>query len=135
MNMNSFTIPPPRTANGYKLPQPDSVVGVGVTSLGDDKENYRWTYLTKNSEDKDDYSRVIAMTKQFDNRGTAFDATVNDVLDVNQWLRALPIPAPAGRGTRSSRTRITTASFTPAPPTGPSPSAAPPGRRAARAPP
>jgi hypothetical protein len=29
--------------------------------MGDDKENYRWTYLTKNSEQKDDYSRVMAM--------------------------------------------------------------------------
>ncbi|MEO5916248.1 MAG: lamin tail domain-containing protein [Luteolibacter sp.] len=85
-------------ANGYKLPQPDSVVGVGMTSLGDDKESYRWSYLTKNSEDKDDYSRVIAMTKQFDKTGTAFDSTVNDVLDVDQWLRALAYSCASGAG-------------------------------------
>ncbi|MES2438299.1 MAG: lamin tail domain-containing protein [Verrucomicrobiota bacterium] len=88
----------PTTAdvNGYKLPQPDEALGVGVTSLGDEKENYRWTYLAKNNEDKDDYSRVIAMTKQFDKTGTAFDATVNDVLDVDQWLRALAYSCASG---------------------------------------
>lgn len=85
-------------ANGYKLPQPDSVVGTGITSLGSDKESYRWNYLTKNSEDKDDYSKVIAMTQQFDKSGTAFDATVNDVLDVDQWLRALAYACATGAG-------------------------------------
>jgi hypothetical protein len=85
-------------ANGYKLPQPDSVVGTGVTTLGSDKENYRWTYLTKNSEDKDDYSRIIAMTGQFDKTGADFDATVNEVLDVDQWLRALAYSCASGAG-------------------------------------
>ena len=85
-------------ANGYKLPQPDSVVGVGMTSLGDDKENYRWSYLTKNSEDKDDYASVIAMAKLFDTSGAAFDATVNDVLDVDQWLRATAYSCASGAG-------------------------------------
>lgn len=85
-------------ANGYKLPQPDNVVGVGVTSMGDDKENYRWSYLTKNSEDKDDYSKVIAMAKQFDKSGSAFDSTVNDVLDVDQWLSALAYSCATGAG-------------------------------------
>jgi Lamin Tail Domain/CotH kinase protein len=85
-------------ANGYKLPQPDNVVGVGVTSLGEDAENYRWTYLAKNSEDRNDYSRIMAMTKQFDLSGAAFDATVNDVLDVDQWLRALAYSCASGAG-------------------------------------
>lgn len=83
-------------ASGYKLPQPDSVVGVGVTSLGADRENYRWSYLAKNNEDKDDYSRIIAMTSQFDKSGAAFDATVNDVLDVDQWLRSLAYSCASG---------------------------------------
>ncbi|MES2657625.1 MAG: lamin tail domain-containing protein [Verrucomicrobiota bacterium] len=90
----------PTTAdpNGYKLPQPDNVVGVGVTSLGDDPESYRWNWLSKNNEDKNDYSRVIAMAKQFDLSGAAFDATVNDVLDVDQWLRALAYSCASGAG-------------------------------------
>ncbi len=83
-------------ANGYKLPQPDQVVGAGVTSLGDDPESYRWTWLAKNNEDQNDYSRVIAMSKQFDLSGAAFDATVNDVLDVDQWLRALAYSCASG---------------------------------------
>ena len=47
-------------ANGYKLPQPDGVVGTDLTNLGDDKENYRWNFLLENNEDKDDYSRIMA---------------------------------------------------------------------------
>ncbi len=85
-------------ANGYKVPFPDNVIGKDITSMGDDKEAYRWTYLTKNSEDKDDYSKVIAMAKLFDTSGAAFDAAVNDVLDVDQWLRATAYSCASGAG-------------------------------------
>ncbi len=84
--------------DGYKVPQPDNVVGVGVTSLGDDKENYRWTYLTKNNEEKDDYARVIAMAKLFDTSGPEFDGAVDTVLDVDQWLRATAYSCATGAG-------------------------------------
>ncbi|QJE95493.1 lamin tail domain-containing protein [Luteolibacter luteus] len=85
-------------ANGYKLPQPDNVVGTDVTSLGDNKENYRWNYLLENNEDVDDYSRIVAMSKLFDKSGSAFDAEVNTVLDVDQWLRALAYSCASGAG-------------------------------------
>ncbi len=83
-------------ANGYKLPQPDNVVGTDLTSRGSEKENYRWNFLTKNNEDKDDYSRVIAMCGLFDTSGAEFDAAVNDTLDVDQWLRALACSCASG---------------------------------------
>lgn len=85
-------------ANGFKLPQPDNVVGTDVTNLGDNKENYRWNYLLENNEDVDDYSRIIAMSKLFDKSGAAFDSDVGNVLDVDQWLRALAYSCASGAG-------------------------------------
>lgn len=85
-------------AAGYKLPQPDSVVGVGVTDLGDDKENYRWPYLLKNNESVDDYSRIMAMAKHFDKSGAAFEDGLDELIDVDQWLRALAYSCASGAG-------------------------------------
>ena len=84
--------------NGYKLPQPDGVVGTDLTDLGDDKENYRWNFLLENNEDKDDYSRIIAAAKQFSKNGSAFEAGLGDVIDPNQWLQALAHACTTGAG-------------------------------------
>ncbi|MES2476368.1 MAG: lamin tail domain-containing protein [Verrucomicrobiota bacterium] len=83
-------------AQGYKLPQPDDVVGVDMTSLGEDQENYRWSYLSKNNEDKNDYAGVIEMCQLFDKSGAEFDTSVHEVLDVDQWLRALAYSCASG---------------------------------------
>jgi len=90
----------PTTAdpNGYKLPQPDDTRGADVTNLGDSKENYRWTYLIENNEDVDDYSRMIAMAKHFDKSGAAFSSTLGDIIDIDQWLRALAYSCASGAG-------------------------------------
>jgi hypothetical protein len=85
-------------SQGYKVPQPDNVVGVSVRPMGDDKENYRWTYLTKNNEEKNDYSGVIEMCRLFDQSGSAFEERINEVLDVDQWLRALAYSCASGAG-------------------------------------
>lgn len=85
-------------ANGYKLPQPDSVTGVNLTSLGDDKESYRWNYLLENNEDRDDYSRVIAMTRHFDKSGADFETGLDAIIDIDQWLRALAYSCASGAG-------------------------------------
>lgn len=85
-------------ADGYKLPQPDSVVGVAVTDLGDDKEDYRWPYLLKNNESVDDFSRIMVMAKHFDKSGAEFEDGLDEVLDVDQWLRALAYSCASGAG-------------------------------------
>jgi hypothetical protein len=58
--------------NGFKRPQPDSVAGTPIRDLGDDKENYRWNYLTKNNRDEDDFGAVVAFAKHFSESGSAF---------------------------------------------------------------
>jgi hypothetical protein len=85
-------------ANGYKLPQPDNVVGTDLTDLGSNKENYRWNFLLENNEDVDDYSRIIAASQQFGKSGTAFEAGLSDIIDIDQWLRALACSCVSGAG-------------------------------------
>lgn len=85
-------------AQGNKLPQPDSILRSSITSRGDNPEDYRWNFLIKNNEDFDDYSGVLNLVKLFDKFGAAFNAEVDQVLDVDQWLRALAYSAATGAG-------------------------------------
>ncbi len=79
----------PTTADaaGYKNPQPDNVLGVDISDLGDDKELYRYDFIIKNHRDADDYRRFITFAKTLDLRGTALDQGSRQVMDVNEWLR------------------------------------------------
>jgi hypothetical protein len=85
-------------AHGYKLPQPDNVIGVPVTNLGNDKESYRLDYIAKNNEDVDDYSRIIAMAKCFDLSGAAYDAQIDQAVDTQEYLTALAYDCAIGAG-------------------------------------
>lgn len=80
----------PTTANaaGYKLPQPDSVVGTDMTNLGDDKEIYRYNFMLKGGREEDDYSRFIALCKAWSQTGTALDVQTKALMDIDQWMRA-----------------------------------------------
>jgi hypothetical protein len=59
-----------------------------IGDLGDSKEDYRGTYLRKNNRDRDDYGRIIEMAKSFDLTGSAFLAEAEQILDLDQWIRA-----------------------------------------------
>ncbi|NDG22166.1 MAG: hypothetical protein EB162_05880, partial [Euryarchaeota archaeon] len=85
-------------ANGYKIPNPDRVTRVDLTDLGDNPESYRWNYLIKNNQEFDDFSGILRMVKQFAKTGAAFEETVEDVLDVDQWLRSLAYSCATGAG-------------------------------------
>ncbi|HKQ36890.1 MAG TPA: lamin tail domain-containing protein [Verrucomicrobiae bacterium] len=80
----------PTTANsvGYKLPQPDGVIGTDMTDLGNDKEIYRYNFMMKNHRDTDDYSRFITMCKALSLSGTALDTATRQIMDIDQWMRA-----------------------------------------------
>lgn len=85
-------------AGGYKIPEPDRVVGRDVNNMGDDPEAYRWTYLIKNNQEFDDYEPAMTLGKQFSKSTAEFNASVADVLDVDQWLRALAYSCASGAG-------------------------------------
>ena len=85
-------------AGGYKIPEPDSVQGLDIKNLGDNPEDYRWTYLLKNNQQFNDLQPAMTLAKQFSKSTAEFNATVADVLDVDQWLRALAYSAATGAG-------------------------------------
>jgi hypothetical protein len=86
------------TPEGNKVPAPDSVVGTAIRDLGNDKEGYRWTFLNKNNEDRDDYSRVIPWAKWMATSGAAFTNNITTYLDVDQWLRGTAVNVLSGAG-------------------------------------
>ena len=84
------------TDEGYKRPQPDSVIGVAITDLGPDKEAYRWNWLIKNNRDEDRYVEILEMCEVFSLSGDAFLEQADDVIDVEQWLRAFAFATLSG---------------------------------------
>ena len=89
----------PTTTNqfGYKLPQPDNVMGVDISDLGDDKEIYRYDWIIKNHRDADDYSGLIPFAKTFSlPSGPALDVQTKWVMDVDEWLRSFALVSLCG---------------------------------------
>ncbi|HEY3392384.1 MAG TPA: lamin tail domain-containing protein, partial [Lacipirellulaceae bacterium] len=90
--------PTQANAQGNKLPQPDNVVGTGITDLGDSAEDYRWIFLNKNNRSADDYHRIIEWAKIMGLSGAAFNNQIGDVMDVDQYLRAMAFASSSGFG-------------------------------------
>jgi len=86
------------TPEGNKVPVPDSVVGTTIRNLGDDKEFYRWNFLIKNNEERDDYSRLIPFAKAMELTGTNFFAQITNIIVVDQWLRGIAVNVLPGCG-------------------------------------
>ncbi len=83
---------------GNKIPAPDSVVGTAIRNLGDDKENYRWTFLIKNNEDRDDFSGIMAFAKTMELGGAAFNSAITNIVILDQWFRGVAVNALSGAG-------------------------------------
>ena len=86
------------TPEGRKRPQPDGTNGVAIQDIGDDKEDYRWAYLIKDGRAADDYDRLIEFAKAMGQRGDAFEQTIGQFIDVDQWLRAFAFSVITGHG-------------------------------------
>ena len=67
-----------------------------VQDYGGDKEAYRWMMLQTKSRDRDEYSRVIALSKLFSKTGAAFAAEAPLLLDQESWLRTLAFQSLVG---------------------------------------
>jgi len=76
---------------GAKLPQPDSVLSTDVKDLGDDPEAYRWTYLKENRTDRNHYAPMVELAKAFSLSGESLDARMEELMDVDEWMRALAV--------------------------------------------
>ncbi|MDZ4783556.1 MAG: lamin tail domain-containing protein [Planctomycetia bacterium] len=86
------------TKEGLKVPFPDSVVGTPIRDMGNNPEDYRWTYLLKNNRAADDYSRLMTFVKGFAASGGRDPVDPNEVIDVDQWLRGYAISMLSGAG-------------------------------------
>ncbi|MEO5916626.1 MAG: lamin tail domain-containing protein [Luteolibacter sp.] len=77
-----------------KYPEPDNVTSVPLTSLGSDKEAYRWHWLISNHEDADDYSGLTTFLTAFGRSSTPdaqYYTDTNAMIDVSEWLRSFAI--------------------------------------------
>src|SRR6185295_14479835 len=84
---------------GNKVPGDfDGAIGTAIHNLGDDKEGYRWDFLIKNNEDRDDYGRIIQFCKTMELTGTNFTAQITNSIDVDQWLRGVAVNDLVGVG-------------------------------------
>ena len=82
-----------------KLPEPDDVRGVNVTSLGTDKEAYRWHWLISNNEVQDDYSNLMTFLTAYGRGNDAqYYSDTGALMDVSEWLRAFAIETLFGIG-------------------------------------
>jgi hypothetical protein len=82
-------------AENPKVPQSTtSPPGVAVTSLGANKEAYRWYWLLQNARTADDYMGIMNVTNAIGQAGgsASFNTLVAQHVDVDMWLRAI-VPA------------------------------------------
>ncbi len=77
--------------DGNKKPNPDGSVATWIRDLGDSKEDYRWIFLIKNNRFKDDYSRLMDCAKLFSLSGSTFNNQIENIIDVDQWLRSFAV--------------------------------------------
>ena len=85
-------------ADGYKRPSPDQVIRARVGDLGDESENYRWTYELKNNRRRDAYAPIMAYAKLFSLSNDAFLDAVPDLVDVDRWLQGMALAVLSGAG-------------------------------------
>jgi len=69
-----------------------------ITDLGDDKEQYRWPFKINRNRGKDDYDRLVQMAKAFALKGPDLQKAVEEVLDVDEWLRKFALMSLCGIG-------------------------------------
>ena len=58
-----------------------------IADFGDDKETYRWNFQIRNARGRDDYQPLIALAQSFSLSGEQLEHSVDEVIDVDQWMR------------------------------------------------
>lgn len=76
-------------AEGFKIGNPYNHTNgmYDLTNRGDSPEPYRWGFQLRNERDQDDYSEIIALNKAMDLTGTALKEALDELIDVDQWMR------------------------------------------------
>jgi hypothetical protein len=66
---------------------PNAVLNADIRDFGDDKDAYRLNYILKNNRDGDDFSRIIELGKTLMLRDEELQASAEQVMDVEAWMR------------------------------------------------
>ncbi len=81
---------------------PNTVLGVDISDLSDDKEVYRNRFLIRNGRAADDFSRIIELGQTLSlpggDNGSELDVRSQQVMDVDQWLRNFAFTSLGGIG-------------------------------------
>ncbi len=85
-------------ADGYKLPLPDYPIGTSITNLGEDKEQYRHLYLSKNNRSQDSYETLMAFCARFGDSSESFYNDLTSFIDVDVWLESFATATASGSG-------------------------------------
>jgi len=76
-------------AEGLKIGNPYNHTSgrYDLEDRGADKEPYRWGFQIRSSRGRDDYSQLIALNQAMDLSGTSLKNALDQIIDVDQWMR------------------------------------------------
>ncbi|MGC6466514.1 MAG: lamin tail domain-containing protein [Akkermansiaceae bacterium] len=58
-----------------------------LVDRGADKEPYRWGFQIRSARGRDDYSQLVELNQAMSLSGTALKNALDDLIDVDQWMR------------------------------------------------
>jgi hypothetical protein len=89
-----------RTTDGdpesLKVVEPGPISYTDIRDLGDDKEAYRLNWIIKDQRAEDDFSHILEMNQAFSLPANELDAVIDEIIDVDQWMRALALVSLTG---------------------------------------
>ena len=83
--LDDITYPTNANAQGYKTGT--EVSSQDIRYRGTDPESYRGQLLIKNNRAKDDFAPLAEFARVINLNGSALDAAIDDVMDVDLWMR------------------------------------------------
>lgn len=75
------------TPSGLKTTNAFDWYGTDLKNLGGEKESYRTNVLIKNHRDRDDYERMVELAQAWSLSGSALDAALAGLMDIDGWMR------------------------------------------------
>jgi hypothetical protein len=69
-----------------------------LANLGNDQEQYRWSIQIMNNRAQDDYGPIVDMMQAMSLTGAALQDRIDDVIDVDQWMRVFALQSLWGIG-------------------------------------
>jgi hypothetical protein len=76
-------------AEGLKIGNPYNHTNgrYNLADRGPNKEPYRWGFQIRSSRGKDDYSQLVALNQAMNLSGSNLKTALDDLIDVDQWMR------------------------------------------------